>query len=110
MMFCIICLSGCDHRQSHGRPPRSRFDPGAVTVNDPQEDSHQRGVEEGGTADVEGPAEVLQQLRFLLFDGHREGDQRAGAKSDCRGGQEVLNEMSCYILQHTFNHRFVHLI
>lgn len=61
-------------------------------MNDPQQDGHQRGVEEGAAADVEGPAEVLQQLRVLLLDGHQEGDQGASAESNCRW-QEVFNEM-----------------
>lgn len=61
-------------------------------MNEPQQDGHQRGVEEGGAADVEGPAEVAQQLRLLLLlDGHQEADQRAGTESNYRGGQGVLH-------------------
>lgn len=70
-------------------------------MDDAQQDGHQRGVQEGGAANVEGPAEVLQQLRFLLFNGHQEGDQCAGTESNCRGAEdEDYMKCSYYISNH----------
>ena len=100
----IICLDSSGRHHSHvhrSSSHRRRLNAASVPVDDPQQHRHQRGVEDGGAADVEGPAQVLQQLRILLLDGHQEGDESGGTERDYQREDVDLTQwftdVSCFI-------------